>query len=89
MFCPYHEKCPMFGNQICVEFPPLTEKLKDQFCRGNFESCARKCVRETIGKEFVPIMMLPQQDSWARQILLDHGVSITKINQLFGDKIKA
>jgi hypothetical protein len=88
MLCPYHEKCPMFGNQICTKFPPLSEKLKDQYCRGKFETCARKCVRETIGKEFVPTMMLPQQSDWARQILSDKGVSITQINQLLGTRKK-
>jgi hypothetical protein len=89
MFCPYHEKCPMFGNQICTEFPPLSEKLKDQYCRGKFETCARKCVRETIGKEFVPQMMLPQQHDWARQILTDKEIGITQINLLLGPPKKA
>jgi hypothetical protein len=89
MLCPYHEKCPMFGNQICTEFPPLSEKLKDQYCRGNFESCARKCIRDTVDKESVPKLMLPQQHDWARQILSEKGVSITQITQLLGTSKKA
>jgi len=87
--CPYHEKCPMFGNQICTEFPPLSEKLKDQYCRGDFELCARKYVRDTVGKELVPKMMLPQQYDWARQILSDKGISITQINHILHAAKKA
>ena len=83
MLCVYHEKCPMFTNQICMDYPTLSEKLKDQYCRGNPELCARKCLRDTLGKEAVPQLMLPQQYEWAQQILADHNISISEINQMF------
>ena len=88
MLCVYHEKCPMFTNQICTDYPTLSEKLKDQYCRGNPELCARKCLRDTLGKEAVPLLMLPQQYEWARQILLDHSISISEINQMLPSRRK-
>jgi hypothetical protein len=79
----------MFGNQICTDYPTLSEKLKDQYCRGNPELCARKRVREAINKETVPQLMLPQQYEWAQQILADHGISTSKIRELFPSRRKA
>jgi hypothetical protein len=89
MLCVYHEKCPMFGNQICTDYPTLSEKLKDQYCRGNPELCARKRVREAINKEAVPQLMLPQQYDWAQQLLTEHGISISKIRELLPSCRKA
>ncbi len=88
MLCVYHEKCPMFTNQIYTDYPTLSEKLKVQYCRGDFELCARKCLRDTLGKEAVPRLMLPQQYEWAQQILTDHGISSVKIKELFPSRRK-
>jgi hypothetical protein len=81
MLCVYHEKCPLFANKT-ADYPTLSKKLKDQYCGGNPELCARKWVREAINKEAVPDLMLPQQHEWARQILLDHSINIPEINQM-------
>jgi len=79
----------MLGNQLSTEIPPLSEKLKDQYCRGNFDSCARKWIWDTVDNESIPKMMLPHQHDWARQILSEKGLSITQINQMLGTSKKA
>jgi hypothetical protein len=54
IICPYSEKCPIY-NQFCTE--TAKDALITIFCKGDFERCLRKQMRDK--NETVPEKLLP------------------------------
>ncbi len=60
--------CPFFNDQLS-DMPAVADLLKKQYCKGNFENCARYIVAKEIGKENVPKDLWPNQDDRLKDIL--------------------
>ena len=58
--CPSLEKCPFFNDKL-AQMPSLAELYKQQYCRGNYVTCARYQVSKAIGSERVPESLYPPQ----------------------------
>jgi hypothetical protein len=52
--CPFSEKCPIY-NQFCTE--TAKDAIVAVFCKGDFEKCLRKKMRDK--DETVPEKLLP------------------------------
>ena len=60
--------CPFFNDKM-AHMPNMSEMMKNRFCKGNFDSCARHTVKETLGKENVPLDLFPHQIEKAQAII--------------------
>ncbi len=60
--------CPFFNDKMGGA-PALATLYKKQFCRGQFESCARHIVFKALGKPGVPGDLFPNQIEIARKIV--------------------
>ena len=69
--CPKLGVCPFFNDQL-ANMPAVAESLKERFCRGDFESCARYRVSSVLGKERVPGNLFPQEADTADRLLSNH-----------------
>lgn len=58
--CPSTEKCPFFNDKL-AQMPSLAELYRQQYCRGNFVTCARYQVSKAVGSERVPESLYPPQ----------------------------
>jgi hypothetical protein len=56
--------------------PTLSEVLKQQFCRGDWTSCARCMIFKELGREAIPPDLFPDEIERAREIL-DSASSMT------------
>ena len=75
--CPYLNVCPFFTrNQN--DMADLCKKLKKEVCLQDNTHCARLRVRDALGMEFVPTLMMPHQHEWADQILLDASKKLSE-----------
>ena len=70
--CPSIEACGFFNDRLKV-LPGLTELLKEQFCKGDFERCARYRVSKAAGRESVPNDLYPSQEHRVAAILAKAG----------------
>ena len=68
MDCPNLPQCPFF-NLAMTDMPATAAGLKEQFCRGDFERCARRKVALTLGRQHVPLDMFPDDFGQADRIL--------------------
>ncbi|ADB58121.1 hypothetical protein [Archaeoglobus profundus] len=41
--CPYLQNCPFFNR---LQLSATAEMLKERYCKGNFENCARYKLRK-------------------------------------------
>lgn len=62
--CKAAASCPFFSGKA-----PVSEWLRYQYCHGNFAQCARHTVHESLGSEFVPADLFPNEQVRAHQIL--------------------
>lgn len=58
MACENMDNCRFFTD-IMVNMPRSSDYIKDRYCLGREESCARYCVYKEIGKEQVPVRLFP------------------------------
>jgi hypothetical protein len=66
--CERLEKCPIVNetkNGSASDF----QKIKETYCYQNFEKCARYIVLTTVGGDFVPKELLPEQVEKAKEII--------------------
>jgi hypothetical protein len=65
------EKLPtcVFFNDEMEAMPSVATLLKNQFCRGAFEECARFRVSAKLGGAAVPRDLFPNDDAKARRML--------------------
>ena len=66
--CECLPKCPFFNDKMSSK-PATAELMKKQYCRDDFESCARYMVFKKLGREAVPADLFPSQQERARKIL--------------------
>ena len=66
--CECLPACPFFNDKMSG-MPAMAEMMKKQYCRSQFENCARFTVRQTLGKENVPGDLFPNQMDRARQLI--------------------
>lgn len=70
--CSCLAKCPFFQRNEGV-MPALAQKLKSEYCLHDNTDCCRLWIRQELGAESVPALMLPHQRDWAEQLLRDAG----------------
>ncbi|TLM70148.1 MAG: hypothetical protein FDZ70_09330 [Actinobacteria bacterium] len=68
MDCICLPACPFFNDRM-KNMPSMSEVLKQQFCKGDWSSCARCMVFEALGREAVPPDLFPDETDRARAIL--------------------
>jgi len=59
MDCEWIETCPFFAKDDMDS--KSIKMLKEAFCHGHSENCARHVVLKAVGREFVPSGLYPNQ----------------------------
>lgn len=68
MECECLPGCPFFHDRM-KNMPTASELLRQRFCKGDWASCARWMVFQSLGREAVPVDLFPDQADRARAIL--------------------
>ena len=70
--CSLVDQCAFFKHfeNKCEN---LIERLKETYCLSDNSKCSRLYLQNILGKQAVPLTMLPHQWEWANQILIDIG----------------
>ena len=67
--CEYIDTCKLFSDENTSRMPKLVDMFKNKFCTADFKLCARYQVASNIGREHVPLLLIPPQIDWAWQII--------------------
>ena len=67
--CECLEGCHYFKNPLLQDSNSLTELRKIQYCKGNFQSCARYIVFRTLGAKKVPQDLIPSDEKKAKELI--------------------
>ena len=59
MDCEMTDTCPFFANKS--DESRAVELLKEVYCRGHQQQCARYRVLKAVGRENVPLTLYPNQ----------------------------
>ncbi len=62
--CEFRPNCE--NNQI------ITRKLTENYCNGHFQKCTRYKIRTSLGDEYIPKSLSPDDEIRARDII-NHG----------------
>jgi hypothetical protein len=60
--------CPFFNDQM-KGLEAIKKMMKDKYCKGSSEACARYIVFKALGKPRVPGNLIPNQVERARQLI--------------------
>lgn len=71
--CPSSERCPFFLNNKMTDLNGVTRLYKRRYCDGDNSECARWKIGSTIGKQYVPSDLYPNELSRALEILDAHN----------------
>jgi hypothetical protein len=71
MACEKRHNCEFF-SEIMVNMPKSSNYIKEKYCLGHYESCARYRIYKEFGEELIPDRLLPSdadflfsiQQSW-------------------------
>jgi hypothetical protein len=66
--CECLAACPFFNDKM-ERIPATAEMYKKNYCKGDFENCARYMVFKVLGKPAVPANLYPNQKQKAIEIL--------------------
>jgi hypothetical protein len=66
--CPKLDKCPFFTDKL-ANMPSVSGYLKIQFCKDAYPACARYLVAQSLGAEYVPIDLFPNEKIRANEII--------------------
>lgn len=66
--CELIQGCIFFNNKM-QNMPATAELVKNKFCRGDFETCARYQVFKVLGRPRVPPDLYPQQSEKVQEII--------------------
>ena len=66
--CQCVPQCIFFNDKMSG-MPAMADMMKQKFCRGDFESCARYKVFKALGSDGVPPDLFPNQEARVRQML--------------------
>lgn len=70
--CECLEGC-LFFNDKMEKMPAMSEMYKRNYCKGDFNGCARYMVFKALGKPAVPDSLYPNQKEKALEILKNAG----------------
>ncbi len=59
----------MFFNDRLKNMPVFSERLKEEFCRGDYSKCARYLVAKALGRDKVPDNLFPNQSERVADLL--------------------
>jgi len=59
----------VFFNDKMAEMPMAAERMKQRYCLGNNEQCARHMVRQKLGRDHVPADLFPSQTDRALALI--------------------
>lgn len=68
MDCQCLKDCIFFNDRM-KNMPSMSEVLKQQYCRGDWEHCARCVVFLALGREAVPKDLFPDELDRARRLV--------------------
>lgn len=80
--CPYMEGCDILKTHQ-DNLPGLVNRFKEHYCLKNHHVCARRWIRDFLGVESVPELMMPQQHDWAEQLLIEAGVKYSDFQERY------
>jgi len=67
MDCELMELCPFFQNASADS--KAVSLLREVYCRGSQQQCARYVILKTVGREHVPSTLYPNQIHLAESII--------------------
>jgi len=70
--CTLTRQCAFYQKSNSY-MPPISRRLKAEFCLKTYRQCACWSIFNTVGSEWVPLDMLPYQHERAKQILNEVG----------------
>lgn len=71
--CPFLSLCN-FVRDNKTKFPDLVARIQNNYCsKPACCRCARFRIYQILGADGVPLLMLPDQTEWARQIVEECG----------------
>lgn len=62
----------IFFNDKMANRPATAEILKDKYCKGDFDECARMIIVKALGRAKVPADLFPNQTTRVQEII-NHG----------------
>lgn len=65
----------MFFNDLMESIPGTAELMKSNYCKKDYEACARYIVLKALGREAVPKDLFPSQRARAQALLQKQGKS--------------
>jgi hypothetical protein len=68
--CIYSAKCPFFKAEVGFS-PALWQAMREQYCFGDAEQCARYIARTALGLENVPDSLMPSDKEACEALLRD------------------
>jgi len=63
--------CPFFHN-IIPNMPITAQYLKNTYCHGDPQQCARYIVGKALGKDKVPLELFPEENARAERLIAMH-----------------
>lgn len=66
--CKYAESCALFMGEADIDHT-LEEALRERYCYTGNVACARRKVREVLGRESIPLDLLPTEHERAEKII--------------------
>jgi hypothetical protein len=66
--CEKLEKCPFFNDKM-ADMPTAASMYKENYCKKDFEKCARLMVAKKLGSEKVPADLFPNQTDRALELI--------------------
>lgn len=61
LICDLNETCIFFNDKM-PDMPDVAGYLKDKYCRGRYEECARFRIFQEFGREHVPAGLFPNEE---------------------------
>jgi hypothetical protein len=59
--CELSETCIFFNDKM-ADMPAVAEYLKEKYCRGRYDVCARFQIYREFGRENVPAGLFPNEE---------------------------
>ncbi|MDD2366793.1 MAG: hypothetical protein PHN84_11570 [Desulfuromonadaceae bacterium] len=66
--CNLTSTCPFFNDRMSNK-PATAELIKSMYCKDDFNNCARMVVAKALGRDKVPVDLLPSQAQRALEIV--------------------
>ncbi len=68
--CEYTEICAFF-NEGMPDRPAIANMMKKKYCARNPSACARYMILKTVGKDRVPVDLVPNDGDMAQSIIAE------------------